>query len=144
MRLQRAQARQKPLAVILRDLRLQPFRRLEARVAQYQRLRKGERRFAHVQVIQITAEIGLVHADIEHARRVTQRQIFADRSGLRHARFTIDEQRHCAARIQLKERLVVGAWREGEHAQLVWHAKFFEHPENAEGTGAYAVVEDRH
>ena len=133
-----------PAAVVLRDLGL--FARLgfEVGIAQHQGLRKGQRGFAHVQPVQVSAIGWVRQRDVQLAGAVPCRQVLAYRRGLGHAGVAIHQQRNRAQGVVRQEFAGQRTWRKRQHAQRVGHAQLFEHPQGAERAGADAVVKRDH
>ena len=68
----RPQPRQEPACVVRRHLWLQAVRRFEIAIAQYQRLRKGQRRIAHEQPVEIAAIGRVRRRHVQNARAVAR------------------------------------------------------------------------
>ena len=126
--LQHPQPGEEPDPVILHDLRHLPFLRLQVAVAEYQRLREGQRRVAAVQPVEPEGVVRLVRRDPERRRAVAVHEVVADGPGLRHPGVAVDQAGHRAERIDLLVVLVVGAGRKLQRHQLIVEPHLFQRP----------------
>ncbi|VWX61921.1 hypothetical protein VARIO8X_50548 [Burkholderiales bacterium 8X] len=143
-RLQRAKAREEPLAVVLRNLRLAALAGLEVGIAQHQRLRKGEGGFTEMQMVEVGTERRIGDVDIEPARRETGRQVLADGGRFGHPQVAVKECRNGSERVDRQVRTRMHARRKRQHPELVVESDLLQHPERPKRTCADAVVQGDH
>ena len=125
-RVNRTQPCQKPAFIVLCYLWLKASFSLHVTVAQHQGLRKGQRRIAHMQAIEVGAIARLMRRHVQCACAKAVRKVLTDGDRFRHVNLFSFQQRNGSQQIDLEKLARMLAWRKGPHPQFVGLAHFLQ------------------